>query len=119
MTRETERMHLVKENFMMLHQQGFSVPEIATMFRVHRTTVYGALQEIANVNGVRRDSLLKIIKTAPEKSDTNSTKLHQIEKVDEKKLLDVISSTIKDLDILINTIETTIMEENENDSINS
>lgn len=62
MTKESERTYIMKENFMMLHQQGLSISEIADRYNLSKITVYRHLQEIADKNGVTRESLLKVVK---------------------------------------------------------
>ena len=56
---EVEQVKFMKENFMELHQQGLSVPKIAEQFNLPQMVVYNALQEIADTNGVSRESLLR------------------------------------------------------------
>lgn len=63
----SERVHVMMENFMALHDQGYSIPEIAKQHNLSFPSVYNHLQEIADANGVTRDSLLQIVRT--EKSE--------------------------------------------------
>lgn len=58
----SERVRLMKENFMQLHNQGYTIPEIAKKYNLGRATVYQHLQEIADANGVSRESLLQQVK---------------------------------------------------------
>ncbi len=64
MANTAERTHVMKEHFMTLHQQGYSIKEIATKFNLSSFTVYYHLQEIADENGVSRDSLLQVVRAA-------------------------------------------------------
>lgn len=59
----SERVHVMKENFMTWHNQGYSIPEIAEMSHISFSCVYNHLQEIADENGVTRDSLLQLVRT--------------------------------------------------------
>ena len=58
----SESVRLMKENFMKLHTQGYTIPEIAEMYNLGRATVYEHLQEIDDANGVSRESLLQQVK---------------------------------------------------------
>lgn len=59
MPKETERVRLMKENFIRLHQQGLSISQIAKMFNVSEPTVYSNLEKIARMHGISRESLLQ------------------------------------------------------------
>jgi len=61
MLKESERTRVMKENFMALHLEGGTVPEIAERYNLSQATVYRHLQEIANAHGVTRESLLQRI----------------------------------------------------------
>lgn len=53
MSREkTIRVIRMKENFMRLHYEGFSIEEIAGRFGITPQTVYNNLQDIATENGI-------------------------------------------------------------------
>lgn len=58
MTNEHERTLRMKKEYKTLHDQGFTPKEIADKFHLSDTTVYNSLQEIAEKEGVTRDSLL-------------------------------------------------------------
>lgn len=68
MARESERVRLMKENFMRLHNAGYSIPQIAEQHNLDKMTVYRHLQEIADANSVTRESLLQIVKTPSERT---------------------------------------------------
>lgn len=55
----TQRVQKLLDNFMELHNQGYSIPKIAEICGVDFSTVYSHLQEIADSNGVSRDELLR------------------------------------------------------------
>lgn len=84
MARESERMRLMKENFIELHQQGFTIPEIATKFNLGKATVYHTLQEIADANGVSRESLLQIVRTPTERAYKEEAKKVKVNVTDLK-----------------------------------
>ena len=68
MSRESERVHVMKEDFMKLHYQGYSIPEIAAKYNLASTTVYQHLGEIALANNVTRASLLQVLRTPSERA---------------------------------------------------
>lgn len=68
MAKGSERVRLMKESFMKLHEDGYSIPEIADKFNLNESTVYRHLQDIADANGVTRESLLQIVKTPSERT---------------------------------------------------
>ena len=113
MAKESERMRLMKENFMELHYQGFTVPEIAVKFNLGKATVYHALQEIANANGVSRESLLKIVRTPTERAYKEEAKKV---KVNVEELKKGFKEAGNSLNFLIGIIDETLREENKYDS---
>lgn len=56
----SERVCVMKNEFMRLHSLGFDIPQIADKFGLARKTVYQNLQNIATENGVCREDLLKV-----------------------------------------------------------
>ena len=56
---QSERVHVMKENFMSHWEQGWGVYEIASHYNLSPCTVYLYLQEIASANGMLREALLK------------------------------------------------------------
>ena len=54
-----ERTLQMEQNFMVLHNEGKTIKEIAAMFDLSTVTVYGRLSDIAKANGVSRESLLE------------------------------------------------------------
>lgn len=113
MARVSERMRLMKENFMTLHQQGFTIPEIAEKYNLGRATVYHTLQEIADANGVKRESLLQIVRTPSERAYNEEAKRI---KVDVGELRQGFTDVGNSLDRLIGIIDDTLREEQKNDS---
>ena len=66
--RESERVHVMKVNFMKLHYDGYSITEIAKTYNLAPTTVYQHLGEIALVNNVTRSSLLQVLRVPSERA---------------------------------------------------
>lgn len=62
MAKISETVNVMKQNFMALHNEGYSIPEIAQKFNLSKATVYRHLDEIARENKVTRDDLLQVIK---------------------------------------------------------
>lgn len=60
MAQHSSRTLKMMEDFMVLHNAGHSIPEIAKMTRVDFATIYRHLDEIAEKNGVTRESLLEV-----------------------------------------------------------
>ena len=112
MARESEWMRLMKENFMELHQQGFTIPEIAEKYNLGKATVYRSLQEIADANGVSRESLLKVVRTPTERAYREEAKKV---KVNVEELKNGFKEAGNLLDSLIGIIDETLREENEHD----
>lgn len=67
MLTESERTRVMKENFMTLHQEGWSIPEIGEKYNLSKHTVYRHLQDIADKHNVTRDSLLQVLRTPTER----------------------------------------------------
>lgn len=59
MQKPHERTLKMMENYVRLHEEGRSVSEIAKLYGLSTSTVYGRLAEIANKAGVSRKSLLE------------------------------------------------------------
>ena len=63
MGKTSETVNVMKQNFMTLHNEGYSIAEIAERFELSPPTVYRHLDEIARENKVTRNDLLQIIKS--------------------------------------------------------
>lgn len=111
MSKESERMRCLKTEFMELHEQGFSIPEIAKKFGLSGPAVYSALQEIADANGVTRISLLQVVRTPTERAYRNEVEKVRVDVRDIEEQFEKVGNEIEQL---INTIETTLREEEEN-----
>lgn len=114
MAKESERMRALKENFMTLHQEGYGIPEIAQRFNVSISNVYRSLQEIADANGVSRESLLQVVKTYPRERELAEERRRV--RVNVEELRQDFSEAGKMIDSLIDTIDRTLKEEEENDN---
>lgn len=55
-----ERTFKMRENFIELHDKGYSIPQIAKMYGLSTQTIYNSLQEIADESGRTRESLLEV-----------------------------------------------------------
>lgn len=67
MKKVSERVHVMKSEFMALHQAGYSIAEIASRYELSVATVYRHLQEIADENRVNRETLLEVVHTPTER----------------------------------------------------
>lgn len=106
----SERVKIMKEGFMTLHDSGKTISEIANHFEVSTWSVYKNLQDIADANGVTRESLLERVHNSHEV--TTRTLRHQ-EKVTPIELNESFSKMLHEVDQLIENIDE-ILEEEEN-----
>lgn len=111
MAKESERMRRLKAQFMELHEQGFSISEIAKNFNLSARAVYGVLQKIADANGVTRASLLQVVRTPTERAYQKEV---QKVNVDVRKIEKQFKEARNTIEQLINTINTTLEEERNN-----
>lgn len=61
----SERTRMMMSQFMSLHNQGYSISQIAEKFNLSKPTIYKYLEQIAQQEGVSRESLLQEIHTSP------------------------------------------------------
>lgn len=97
----TQRVEKLLKEFMQYHNAGYTVLEIAKIFEVDFSTVYNYLQEIADANGVTRESLL-------ERKSSQHGSIHSVflkEKIDAKNLLADFEIVEKDLSQVIAKID--------------
>lgn len=59
----SESVIVMKKNFMTLHNQGFSIGEIAKKYNLTAPTIYRHLESIAVENGLEREDLLQVVKS--------------------------------------------------------
>ena len=97
----TQRVERLLKEFMQYHNAGYTVLEIAKIFKVDFSTVYNYLQEIADANGVTRESLL-------ERKSSQHESLHSVfakEKIDATNLIKDFEMVEKDLGGVIAKID--------------
>lgn len=110
MAKESERMHLMKESFMDLHQQGISIPKIAEKFDLSYSAVYHALQDIADENGVTRASLLTLVRTSTEKAYEMEA---EIEKVNFEEIKQCFKEINESISLMVDIIDSITLNEKE------
>ena len=101
MAARTQRVEKLIREFMQYHNDGYSILEIAKLFEVDFSTVYNYLEEIANANGVTRESLL-------ERKSSQHESLHSVfakEKIDATNLKKDFEMVEKDLSGVIAKID--------------
>ena len=109
--KQDERTIQFKKNFMKEREKGLSIPEIADKYSISRRHAYYILQEIADENGVTRESLL----FHPHKE--HSTPLftntrNGEEKVNVEKVREDFQNILTSAQNVMNAIET-LLEEDE------
>ena len=102
-SKKTLRVTQMKSSFMGLHSAGVPIEEIAERFGITPRTIYIHLQEIADENGVSRDSLLKTPHRKPNATTKNNG--------GQKKFIDT-ESLIHTYDEAISTTENLVKELN-------
>lgn len=104
----SERVKQLIDNFMTYHNKGLSIPEIADEFGLTSRTVYLRLQEIADLNGVDRTSLL----TVPHKPHVISSRVKKLHKdVNPVELQENFTEMISLGNELVSKIDTILNEE--------
>jgi len=111
LNKEAERTYVMKENFMSHHEAGESISEIAARYNLSKVTVYRHLQEIADKNGVTRESLLQIVRTPTPNQIGRET--HRI-RVTAQELDDEFNKVEQSLGSLIDLIDNILEEEKKN-----
>ncbi len=101
MSTRTQRVEKLHKEFMSYHKQGYSVLEIAKILKVDFSTVYKHLQQIADENGVTRESLLVKPSSSYSERATYST-----DKVNFEKLRTEFANVEQSIDEILNTVET-------------
>ena len=96
----TQRVENLVKNFMLYHNDGYSICEIADVFEVDFSTVYKHLQEIADNNGVTRESLLVI----PHSSTSSHLPFYK-EKINIEELKNSFIQLEADVDKVIENID--------------
>ncbi|MBR2754014.1 helix-turn-helix domain-containing protein [Candidatus Saccharibacteria bacterium] len=109
-----ERTLQMMENFLKLHNEGYSIKEIAKMYNLSEYTVYNRLGEIAEKEGVTRDELLK----KPFFADHSGRNFTPVMPIDRTKfnqnydeLIIRLDSILEGIDETINQIESDLIME--------
>lgn len=105
-TTMNERTKQLKENFMELHEKGWSISKIAEHFSLSQRHIYNVLPEIAKENGVSKESLLAV--PHKEHSTCSKTTKSSVNPYEIEKSFDKMISTGKDI---INQIRCILQEE--------
>lgn len=105
----SERVYIMKQNFMMWHEKGYSIPEIAKMSEVSSHTVYNHLQEIADENNTTRETLLRLVRTA--KGERKWEQEARKVQVDVTAMQQEFETSIGEVDKILNTIGGILEEE--------
>lgn len=103
----SERVRRMKDGFMEQHNNGKSVSEIAEHFDVSTWSIYNNLQEIADKNGVERESLLKRVFT---REETKGCKKEHKDGIEPEKLLNDFCEAKKTVKKVIETINNVLGE---------
>ena len=113
MAKESERARAMKAGFMELHNEGLTIPEIAEKFGMDSSTIYKKhLQDIADANGVSRESLLQVVK-APSERKLLREEAKKVQ-VDVEKMKVQFHNAEESIKTLIDMIHETLKEENVN-----
>lgn len=99
-----ERTLQMMESFISLHNEGHDINEIAKMFNLAFSTVYKHLGEIAEKNGVTRESLLEKVIVA----DHSGRNLTPVKPVDRAKFNESFATLMTGMDSLQSEIAKTI-----------
>ena len=104
----SERVKIMKEGFMTLHNNGKTINEIAEHFKVSTWSVYNNLQDIADANGVTRDSLLTRVNKS---HDVTKRTLRPQEKITPIELNESFFKMLHEVDQLIENIDEILEDE--------
>ena len=108
---QSERVRQMLNHFMEHHSDGKTILEIAEMYSLSRHTVYYYLQDIANENGVTRESLLEVVHK-PHVLTKPALK-NPAKQVEIEKIRDSFSELYKDLNSLTKNIHIFLQEDKE------
>lgn len=106
MANQSERVRVMKENFMTHWEQGWGVYEVAENYNLAPTTVYHYLQEIADANDVSCESLLQrprallTVKQYREEAKRTRISVEELRK-DFKEIGGLLDSLIEKLDRIL------------------
>lgn len=103
--KSTERVIQMKQNFMRLHDEGKTIPEIAKIYNLNFSTVYKSLQEIADENGTTREELLSQVHVGTSRNSKNYSTPKTPNTIDFKKLSESFDFVLAELNNLITDID--------------
>ena len=103
--KSTERVIQMKQNFMRLHDEGKTIPEIAKIYNLNFSTVYKSLQEIADENGTTREELLSQVHVGTSRNSKNYSTPKTPNTIDFKKLSKSFDFVLAELNNLITDID--------------
>jgi len=105
MAGQSERTKMMKANFMNDREIYSSMVEIAEKYQLSVFTVYDNLQDIADENGVSRDSLLFVVHKEHEVGNKKiQRKGKEINPEELKKDFEILEETVQSLREKIHTI---------------
>lgn len=102
--KRTENVSKMLENFMELHNEGYTIPEIAQKYNVEKSTVYHLLQQIADANGVTRESLLQIVHSNHVMTKARISKATQVNPEELKAAFERANKEVKNLTRIVDQI---------------
>ncbi len=100
MAKPDERTLQMMEAFIGLHEDGYSIPEIAKKFNLSWSIVYRKLGEIADKAGVTRESLLM----SPIKADHSGRNFTPVKPVDTAKFHERFGIAMTELDAMLKEV---------------
>lgn len=107
--KRSERVNFLFSNFMDWHNAGMSIKEIAEKASVTTRTIYQRLQEIADLNGVSRESLLEVVHKPHEVTATS--KRASVSKINADELLAKYETVIQSTEKLQENLKTIIKQQ--------
>ena len=110
-TKRSERVNYMISNFMDWHNAGMSIKEIAEKASVTTRTIYQRLQEIADLNGVSRESLLEVVHKPHEVTATS--KRASVSKINADELIARYEAVIQSTNQLQENIKNIIRQQEE------
>ena len=116
MATESERVVQMKANFMKLHLEGWSIPEIASKFNLSKVTVYRHLDSIAKKNGVTREVLLQQVHKTPAYWERQNNSL-KVDANNLKESFNIAQNALANISSEISTIIQCIEEDLKHDNI--
>ena len=106
--RTSERVQVMKEGFLEKREAGWTIVKIAEFFQLSTGSVYNSLQEIADANGVTRDSLLYVVHK-PHGPISGSSRI--LERVDPEALKGDFETLKETTKTIIDKIDLVLQEE--------